>query len=285
MNMMGFRPVGMARGGVVHPNNTVRGNVAHPNSAAAIGDSWGGSAIAQLLRNHYVAPNTIAAQAQAQAPAPVARNASVDSGALDRFRREFGREPRDTAELQEYMISGGGVVTPMRDGGMMGFRPVGYQEGGNVSKSGLSAKDVNTLVNGLVSVMRDGTSSDVGTYINMNRSYLEDIAGMNIGPAKIVRNMLLQFSPISPPTQPMQQDPAMPEQQQTPYGGHGGGELLAPPGTADYAMYDDPAAPMQSQNAEDAYYGGGFPGPSFVPSEGQTAPDFRSHGGIMSLRR
>ena len=65
---------------------------------------------------------------------------------------------------------------------------------------------------------------------------------------------------------------------------YGGGELLAPPGTADYAMHDDPAAPMQSQNAEDAYYGGGFPGPSFVPSEGQTAPDFRSPGGIMSLK-
>ena len=274
MNMMGFRPVGMAQDGVVHPNNTVRGNVAHPNSAAAIGDSWGGSAITQLLRDHYVAPAP--AQAPAQAPAPVARNASVDSGALDRFRREFGREPRDTAELQEYMISGGGVVTPMRDGGMMGFRPVGYQEGGPVAPGqgrNAAQEGVQLLVNELVSVMRDGTPSDVRGYVNMNRSTLEAIAGMDIGPANIVRSVLSQFPPISPPTQ------------QTPYGGHGGGELLAPPGTADYAMYDDPAAPMQSQNAEDAYYGGGFPGPSFVPSEGQTAPDFRSHGGIMSLRR
>ena len=217
MNMMGFRPVGMARGGVAHPNSVVRGNVVHPNSAAAIGDSWGGSAITQLLRDHYVAPNTIAAQAQAQAPAPVARNASVDSGALDRFRREFGREPRDTAELQEYMISGGGAVTPMRDGGMMGFRPVGYQEGGPVAPGqgrNAAQEGVQLLVNELVSVMRDGTPSDVRGYVNMNRPSLEAIAGMDIGPANIVRSVLSQFPLESPPmeqTQPMQQTQPMPD--------------------------------------------------------------------------
>ena len=91
---------------------------------------------------------------------------------------------------------------------MMGFRPVRYQQGGNVSESRLSAKDVNTLVNDLVSLMRDGTSSDVRTYTNMNRSSLETIAGMDIGPANIVRNVLSQFpQQQEQPTQPTQPMP------------------------------------------------------------------------------
>jgi hypothetical protein len=60
---------------------------------------------------------------------------SNGSSALDSFRRDFGREPRDTAELREYMMSGGGG-TPMgmRDGGSMGFRPLGMQAGGDVNR-------------------------------------------------------------------------------------------------------------------------------------------------------
>jgi hypothetical protein len=116
-----------------------RGGVVHPNSTAAIGDSWGGSAIDQLLRDHYVAP----------APAPVAGTASVDSetldrsGALDKFRREFGREPRDIVELQEYIMSGGGVVTQAAaQGGIAAFAEGGYNAASDDAGAGPNNQDI-----------------------------------------------------------------------------------------------------------------------------------------------
>ena len=250
MNMMGFRSIGMARGGVVQPNNVVRGNVARPGGVPGGSEFMGASSpLMQLFRDYYVAPDKTAAQvpaqAPAQAPAPVARNAPVDSGALYRFRREFGREPRDTAELQEYMISGGGAVTPMRDGGMMGFRPVGYEQGGPVAPGqgrNAAQEGVQLLVNELVSVMRDGTPSDVRGYVNMNRPSLEAIAGMDIGPANIVRNVLSQFPLESPPREQMPQEQQMPQMPDL--------------------------------------------GPGFDPQTGDFfPPQARASGGIMSLRR
>jgi hypothetical protein len=50
---------------------------------------------------------------------------------------------------------------------------------------------------------------------------------------------------------------------------------LLPPGTGDYEMRFDRDLPATSGDAADAYYGGGIPGPSFVPTGDQTAPDFR----------
>ena len=71
---------------------------------------------------------------------------------------------------------------------------------------------------------------------------------------------------------------------------------ILPPGTGDYEMREDPNI-ATTPPVRDAYYGGGIPGPSFVPTGGQTAPDFRGyagggyvgrgmrHGGIMSIGR
>jgi len=102
---MGFRPVGMSIGG--------------------------------MLRKMLVAPNSPLRQAKfpqrdQEAQGPDNRVAQTDSSALDSFRREFGREPRDISELQDYIISSaGGPVSMMRDGGPMGFRGEGgdYDEG------------------------------------------------------------------------------------------------------------------------------------------------------------
>ena len=236
--------------------------------------------------------------------------------------REFPYTPQGMAAAEQYRQSLG-----MRGGGMMGFRPLGYQEGGGVPEGGVpigtgetrmggfNAPDVQTLVNDLVSVMRDGTEQDVRNFVNSNRYLLEGVANMDIPQARIVRSVLLG-NPAPQPTQEQQlmkqlgtpdtSDPSVfmrgdqqrmlgsgvmenpgydpqtgdffPPVQQ---GGHGGGEVLAPPRMGEYQMYDAPAAPMHSKNADDAYYGGGFPGPSFIPSEGQTAPDFRAHGGYV----
>jgi len=49
---------------------------------------------------------------------------------------------------------------------------------------------------------------------------------------------------------------------------------LLPPGTGSYEMRLNPNVATTSDVA-DAYYGGGVPGPSFVPTGDQTAPDFR----------
>ena len=60
---------------------------------------------------------------------------------------------------------------------------------------------------------------------------------------------------------------------------------LLPPGTGYYEMREDPNIDTTSAVA-DAYYGGGIPGPSFVPTGDQTAPDFQGYagGGMMSKR-
>ena len=100
----------------------------------------------------------------------------------------------------------------MRGGGMMGFRPLGYQEGGGVPEGGVpigtgetrmggfNAPDVQTLVNDLVSVMRDGTEQDVRNFVNSNRYLLEGVANMDIPQARIVRSVLMG-TPSPVPTQ------------------------------------------------------------------------------------
>jgi hypothetical protein len=52
-----------------------------------------------------------------------------------------------------------------------------------------------------------------------------------------------------------------------------------PPGTGEYEMRFDRDLPTTSDDEAGAYYGGGIPGPSFVPTGDQTAPDFREMTG------
>jgi len=236
--------------------------------------------------------------------------------------REFAYTPQGMAAAEQYKQSLG-----MRGGGMMGFRPVGYQGGGGVGAGfsgpeggvpigagetrmgGFSAPDVQILVDDLVKAMRS-SEEEVRDFVNMNRPFLEGIANMDIPQARIVRFALLD-NPAPPPTKEQQllkqlstPDTGASISDRAPFiegQGPGGGELLAPPGTGDYHMYNDPAAPMQSQNAEDAYYGGGYPGPSFLdydpnpfsalpfmgrsPSERQTAPDYSTLEEVFPQQR
>ena len=64
---------------------------------------------------------------------------------------------------------------------------------------------------------------------------------------------------------------------QTNTSGAGAGQLIAPPRMDEYTVFEDPDIPW-SPNTRDAWAGMGssFPGPSFFPSKGQTAPDFQA---------
>jgi hypothetical protein len=137
---MGFRPLGYADGGVADnrlgsfltPVDNRMGSLFLGGGMPPI-DGPIASEEAQG-RNPFFAADP-ARYTPSVAPYTEPPGQSNGSSALDSFRRDFGREPRDTAELREYMMSGGGG-TPMgmRDGGSMGFRPLGMQAGGDVNR-------------------------------------------------------------------------------------------------------------------------------------------------------
>jgi hypothetical protein len=119
---MGFRPLGYADGGVAD------------NGPGLLGRVWeqiyGAQGVTPVDKPIGTNPFFAADPARytpSVAPYTEPPGQSNGSSALDSFRRDFGREPQDTAELREYMMSGGGG-TPMgmRDGG-----PVGYANGGD----------------------------------------------------------------------------------------------------------------------------------------------------------
>jgi len=173
--MMGFRPIGMAGGGVATPQS----------GGGASGFMGASSPLAQLFRDHYADSGERGAQTEPSG-----------SSALDSFRREFGRDPRDTSELREYIISGGGgPVTAMRDGGEGGFRPIGMQKGGIATSD--VAPDVAAIFKGLVDVTQSGSTQDVAAYIEANRQDLNDMVSMMMlpqGQADFVRNTLNSFA-------------------------------------------------------------------------------------------
>ena len=113
--------------------------------------------------------------------------------------REFPYTPEGMAAAQQYRQALG-----MRDGGMMGFRPVGMQAGG-VPDAGV-ASDGMAIFQGLVDVTRSGSTEAVRKYIEANRGALNDITSMlPPGQADFVRNTLNLFAP---PPVPQRQVPS-----------------------------------------------------------------------------
>ena len=105
-------------------------------------------------------------------------------------------------------MSGGGAATEMRDGGMMGFRPLGMQAGG------VPVADVDPgirdIFQGLVDVTRSGSTQDVAAYIESNRQDLNDMVSMMMlpqGQADFITNTINSFAP--PPVSQMQGLPEM----------------------------------------------------------------------------
>ncbi len=183
---MGFRPVGMGIGGTVFKILEESGK--YPAFFQQLSDQE-----AQGPKSPPPGNASFAASPDRYAP-------PTDSWALSSFRSEFGREPRDTAELQEYMMSGGGAATEMRDGGPMGFRPLGMQAGG-VPVADV-APGVKDIFQGLVDATQSGSTQDVAAYIESNRQDLNDMVSMMMlpqGQADFITNTINSFAPPSVP--------------------------------------------------------------------------------------
>ena len=114
----------------------------------------------------------------------------------------FAADPaRYTPSVAPYMMSGGGG-TPMgmRDGGPMGFRPLGMQAGG-VPVADV-APDVKAIFQGLVDATQRGSTQDVAAYIESNRRDLNDMVSMMMlpqGQADFITNTINSFAPPSVP--------------------------------------------------------------------------------------
>ena len=106
--------------------------------------------------------------------------------------REFPYTPQGMAEAQQYSQSLG-----MRDGGSMGFRPVGYANGGAAGSE--VPAEVQFIFDGLVAATR-GSVQDVVNYIAANRPGLD--AMMSMLPPKqadFVRNTISSVAPAQVP--------------------------------------------------------------------------------------
>ena len=138
------------------------------------------------------------------------------------------------------VMSGGGGVALMSDGGSMGFRPLGMQAGG-VPVADV-APDVRAIFQGLVAATQSGSTQDVAAYIESNRRDLNDMVSMMMlpqGQADFITNTINSFAPPSVPRPetgdfyPPQQQ--VPQQMPTPSYPFSG---TPPPGSAAPIPYD-----------------------------------------------
>ena len=98
------------------------------------------------------------------------------------------------------VMSGGGGVALMSDGGSMGFRPLGMQAGG--VPVAYVAPDVRAIFQGLVAATQSGSTQDVAAYIESNRRDLNDMVSMMMlpqGQADFITNTINSFAPPSVP--------------------------------------------------------------------------------------
>ena len=112
--------------------------------------------------------------------------------------REFPYTPEGMAASQQYSQSLG-----MRDGGMMGFRPIGMQTGG-IATSGMDP-EVMAIFKGLVAATQSKSPQKVTAYIEAHRKTLANMV-VKLPPdqASFVQDALNSFDPAWP------DDPAWP---------------------------------------------------------------------------
>ena len=108
---------------------------------------------------------------------------------------------RGRTDLDSSLYGGGrGGVALMRDGGSMGFRPLGMQAGG--VPVAYVAPDVRAIFQGLVAATQSGSTQDVAAYIESNRRDLNDMVSMMMlpqGQADFITNTINSFAPPSVP--------------------------------------------------------------------------------------
>ena len=112
--------------------------------------------------------------------------------------REFPYTPQGMAAAEQYKQAMG-----MRDGGMMGFRPLQMQGGGTVQPRQLSEQvasgpqvgaDDMAVFQDLVDLTQRGSMAEVKAYVEANRPSLYKIANtLPPGQAKFVQNILDSF--------------------------------------------------------------------------------------------
>jgi hypothetical protein len=117
--------------------------------------------------------------------------------------REFPYTPEGMAAAEQYK-----QATGMRDGGMMGFRPIGYAMGSQAVPVGSEAEapmqlaggpqvtpEAMAVFQGLVDMTRRGSTQDVSDYINSNFNELNALTTMlPEGQAAFVERVLGQFA-------------------------------------------------------------------------------------------
>ena len=142
------------------------------------------------------------------------------------------------------------------------------------NRTPVPSSDAQALIQELEAVLRDGTMDQVRSFLSNNRASLLTVASQDPDFA----NRLESIMGSMPRAGREWGDTRISNFDAR------GGELLAPSGpmgpVGEYQIYDDPATPATpvGTNEYDAWAGMGssFPGPSFFPSEGQTAPDFEA---------
>tara|TARA_R110002020_G_scaffold313171_2_gene528490 strand:- start:34 stop:639 length:606 start_codon:yes stop_codon:yes gene_type:complete len=199
--------------------------------------------------------------------------------------REFPYTPEGEAAALRYSRAIG-----MRGGGMMGFRPVGYQEGtgpAGAQLAGVEAQrsDVLAIVSGLMDAM-EGSENDVLSYVASNRMDLENIATLPGEQFDIVRNVL---STLQGPGSGVTESPGWDPETR---------EYFPPQSQLAVPAPLPPALPPGMEIAHGGYVGRGTSagelgrrGDMSVREAGETMYELskRRHGmkggGIMSLRR
>jgi hypothetical protein len=138
-------------------------------------------------------------------PAPVGGSFGGPGGAIPAISSlgDFATSGREDLASSLYRVSDGGGrggVAFMRDGGSMGFRPLGMQAGG--VPVAYVAPDVRAIFQGLVAATQSGSTQDVAAYIESNRRDLNDMVSMMMlpqGQADFITNTINSFAPPSVP--------------------------------------------------------------------------------------
>jgi hypothetical protein len=199
---------------------------------------------------------------------------AIGGGALPAINSLKDLATRGSTDLNSALYGSGSSSVPlMRDGGPMGFRPVRMQTGGD-------ARNANTEIYLRLQKALALSPAELNNFLYENTGALKAMADENPARAAQLADAMEQ-SGFEGFMRNLMQGADQEIIPQIP---------ILPPGTGDYEMREDPNI-VTTPAAADAYYGGGIPGPSFVPTGDQTAPDFQvptpvpqEHSSIRRLR-
>ena len=121
--------------------------------------------------------------------------------------REFPYTPQGMAAAEQYKQAMG-----MRDGGMMGFRPIGYANG----SPGVPITDLMAVVRELTNLEQTGTTEQVKAYVLANKDGLLKAAEQNPEVAAYLQRMITRFAPQQTPDAILNAPPSPPPETMPP---------------------------------------------------------------------